>query len=122
MAWAVPGASGDAHGEEGRREGYVGSRKPLQEGAAHCGGGAIAGGGSTRMSINAKIQFEKQVPLSAQEQGRVKDITKPTGLRFFWIRDSTHQREKFSLGILVQLEVFSCEEAGTLSGSRHHLL
>ncbi len=36
--------------------------KPLQEGAAHCGGGAIAGGGSTRMSINAKIQFEKQVP------------------------------------------------------------
>ncbi len=28
-----------------------------------------------------------------------------TGLRFFWIRDSTHQREKISLGILVQLEV-----------------
>ncbi len=64
-----------------------------------------------------------------------------TGLRFFWIRDSTHHnpwlREKFSLGIFVQLEVsldskrcrslfelevFSGEEAGTLSGSRHHLL
>ncbi len=60
MAWAFPGASGDAHGGEGRREGYVGSRKPLQEGAAHCGGGAIAGGGSTRVSINAKIQFEKK--------------------------------------------------------------
>ncbi len=33
-----------------------------------------------------------------------------TGLRFFWIRDSTHHnpwlREKFSLGIFVQLEVF----------------
>ncbi len=57
MAWAFPGASGDAHGGEGRREGYVGSRKPLQEGAAHCGSGAIAGGGSTRVSINAKIQF-----------------------------------------------------------------
>ncbi len=32
-----------------------------------------------------------------------------TGLRFFWIRDSTHHnlwlREKFSLGIFVQLEV-----------------
>ncbi len=40
-------------------EGYVGSRKPLQEGAAHCGGGAIAGGGSTRVSVNAKIQFGK---------------------------------------------------------------
>ncbi len=60
MAWAFPGASGDAHGGEGRREGYVGSRKPLQEGAAHCGGGAIAGGGSTRVSINAKIQFKKK--------------------------------------------------------------
>ncbi len=58
MAWAFPGASGDAHDGEGRRDGYVGSRKPLQEGAAHCGGGAIAGGGSTRVSINAKIQFE----------------------------------------------------------------
>ncbi len=69
MARAFPGAAGDAHGGEGRREGYVGSRKPLQEGAAHCGGGAIAGGGSTRVSINAKIQFEKQ--------GHVKDITKP---------------------------------------------
>ncbi len=32
-------------------------------------------------------------------------ITICTGLRFFWIRDSTHQREKFSLGIFVQLEV-----------------
>ncbi len=42
----------------------MGSRKPLQEGAAHCGGGAIAGGGSTRMSINAKIQFGKN-----QQQG-----------------------------------------------------
>ncbi len=31
----------------------------MQEGAAHCGGGAIAGGGSTRVSVNAKIQFEK---------------------------------------------------------------
>ncbi len=62
-----------------------------------------------------------------------------TGLRFFWIRDSTHHnlwlREKISLGIFVQLEVsldfkrcsldadlclslkFSGEEAGTLSGS-----
>ncbi len=77
MARAFPAAVGDAHGSEGRRESYVGSHKPLQEGAAHCGGGAIAGGGSTRMSINTKIQFEKQVPLSAQEQGRVKDITKP---------------------------------------------
>ncbi len=65
MAWAFPGASGDAHGGEGRREGYVGSRKPLQEGAAHCGGGAIAGGGSTRVSVNAKIQFEKKKPLHA---------------------------------------------------------
>ncbi len=64
MARAFPGASGDAHGEEGRREGYVGSRKPLQEGAAHCGGGAIAGGGSTRVSINAKIQFEKPLHCS----------------------------------------------------------
>ncbi len=60
-----------------------------------------------------------------------------TGLRFFRIRDSTHQRENFSLGILVELEVsldskrcrslfelevFLGEEAGTLSGSRHHLL
>ncbi len=63
MAWAFPGASGDAHGGEGRREGYVGSRKPLQEGAAHCGGGAIAEGGSTRVSINAKIQFEKKKTL-----------------------------------------------------------
>ncbi len=26
MARAFPGASGDAHGSEGRREGYVGSR------------------------------------------------------------------------------------------------
>ncbi len=77
MAWAFPGASGDAHGDEGCREGYVGSRKPLQEGAAHCGGGAIAGRGSTRVSVNAKIQFEKQVPLSAEKQGCVKDITKP---------------------------------------------
>ncbi len=64
MAWAFPGASGDAHGGEGRREGYVGARKPLQEGAAHCGGGAIAGGGSTRVSINAKIQFEKPLHCS----------------------------------------------------------
>ncbi len=64
MAWAFPGAAGDAHGGEGRREGYVGSRKPLQEGAAHCGGGAIAGGGSTRVSINAKIQFEKPLHCS----------------------------------------------------------
>ncbi len=63
MARALPGASGDAHGGEGRREGYVGSHKPLQEGAAHCGGGAIAGGGSTGMSINAKIQFEKTFAL-----------------------------------------------------------
>ncbi len=63
MARAFPGASGDAHGGEGRREGYVGSRKPLQEGAAHCGGGAIAGGGSTRVLINAKIQFEKTLAL-----------------------------------------------------------
>ncbi len=39
----------------------MGSHKPLQEGAAHCGGGAIAGGGSTRVSINAKIQFEKNI-------------------------------------------------------------
>lgn len=29
------------------------------------------------MSINAKIEFEKQVPLSAQEQGHANDITKP---------------------------------------------
>ncbi len=65
MAWAFPGASGDAHGGEGRREGYVGSRKPLQEGAAHCGGRAIAEGGSTRVSINAKIQFEKKKPCIA---------------------------------------------------------
>ncbi len=64
MARAFPGASGDAHGGEGHRKGYVGSRKPLQEGAAHCGGGAIAGGGSTRVSVNAKIQFEKY-----QQQG-----------------------------------------------------
>ncbi len=64
MARAFPGAAGDAHGGEGRREGYVGSRKPLQEGAAHCGGGAIAGGGSTRVSINAKIQFEKPLHCS----------------------------------------------------------
>ncbi len=64
MAWAFPGASGDAHGGEGRREGYVGARKPLQEGAAHCGGGAIAGGVSTRVSINAKIQFEKPLHCS----------------------------------------------------------
>ncbi len=64
VAWAFPGASGDAHGGEGRREGYVGSRKPLQEGAAHCGGGAIAGRGSTRVSINAKIQFEKPLHCS----------------------------------------------------------
>ncbi len=46
------------------REGYVGSRKSLQEGAAHCGGGAIAGGGSTRVLINAKIQFEKPLHCS----------------------------------------------------------
>ncbi len=59
MAWAFPGASGDAHGGEGRREGYVGSHKPLEEGAAHCGGGAIAGGGSTGVSVNAKTQFGK---------------------------------------------------------------
>ncbi len=59
MARAFPGAAGDAHGAEGRRKGYVGSHKPLQEGAAHCGGGAIAGGGSTRVSVNAKIQFER---------------------------------------------------------------
>ncbi len=37
----------------------MGSHKPLQEGAAHCGGGVIAGGGSTRVSVNAKIQFER---------------------------------------------------------------
>ncbi len=61
MARAFPGASGDAHGGEGRREGYVGSHKPLQEGAAHCGGGAIAGGGSTGVSVNAKTQFEKNI-------------------------------------------------------------
>ncbi len=30
MARAFPGASGDAHGGEGRREGYVGSRKPCR--------------------------------------------------------------------------------------------
>ncbi len=36
----------------------------MKEGAAHCGGGAIAGGGSTRMSVNAKTQFEKY-----QQQG-----------------------------------------------------
>ncbi len=36
----------------------------MKEGAAHCGGGAIAGGGSTRMSINAKIQFEKPLHCS----------------------------------------------------------
>ncbi len=60
MARALPGASGDAHGGEGRREGYVGSHKPLQEGAAHCGGGASAGGGSTGVSVNAKTQFEKK--------------------------------------------------------------
>ncbi len=42
----------------------MGARKPLQEGAAHCGGGAIAGGGSTRVSINAKIQFEKPLHCS----------------------------------------------------------
>ncbi len=54
MARAFPGASGDAHGSEGRRESYV------PEGAAHCGGGAIAGRGSTRVSVNAKIQFEKK--------------------------------------------------------------
>ncbi len=64
MARAFPGASGDAHSGEGCREGYVGARKPLQEGAAHCGGGAIAGGGSTRVSINAKIQFEKPLHCS----------------------------------------------------------
>ncbi len=28
VARAFPGASGDAHGSEGRREGYVGSREP----------------------------------------------------------------------------------------------
>ncbi len=49
---------------EGCREGYVGARKPLQEGAAHCGGRAIAGGGSARVSINAKIQFEKPLHCS----------------------------------------------------------
>ncbi len=58
--YSVLAAKCDAHGGEGRREGYVGSRKPLQEGAAHCGGGAIAGGGSTRVSVNAKIQFKKK--------------------------------------------------------------
>ncbi len=35
----------------------------MKEGAAHCGGGAIAGGGSTRVSVNAKIQFEKTLAL-----------------------------------------------------------
>ncbi len=49
-------------------EGYVGSRKPLQEGAAHCGGGAIAGGGSTRVSVNAKIQFEKKKSAARRRQ------------------------------------------------------
>ncbi len=53
--------SGDAHGGEGRREGYVGSHKPLQEGAAHCGGEASAGGGSTGVSVNAKTQLEKNI-------------------------------------------------------------
>ncbi len=67
MARAFPGAVGDAHGSEGRRKGYVGSHKPLQEGAAHCGGGAIAGGGSTRVSVNAKIQFEKKNISSKEE-------------------------------------------------------
>ncbi len=38
----------------------------MQEGAAHCGGGAIAGGGSTGVSVNAKIQFEK---ISAARRG-----------------------------------------------------
>ncbi len=36
----------------------------MKEGAAHCGGGAIAGGGSTRVSVNAKIQFEKPLHCS----------------------------------------------------------
>ncbi len=64
-----------------------------------------------------------------------------TGLRFFWIREqpltTLGLREKFSLGILVELEVsldskrcrslfeleiFLGEEAGTLSGTRQHLL
>ncbi len=30
VARAFPGASGDAHGSEGRRKGYVGSRKPCR--------------------------------------------------------------------------------------------
>ncbi len=38
----------------------------MKEGAAHCGGGAIAGGGSTRVSVNAKTQFEKK---KYQQQG-----------------------------------------------------
>ncbi len=36
----------------------------MKEGAAHCGGGAIAGGGSTGVSVNAKIQFEKPLHCS----------------------------------------------------------
>ncbi len=64
VARALPGASGDAHGGEGRRRGLRGFTLTMKEGAAHCGGGAIAGGGSTRMSINAKIQFEKPLHCS----------------------------------------------------------
>ncbi len=63
VARAFPGASGDAHGSEGQR-GLRGFTLTMKEGAAHCGGGAIAGGGSTRMSINAKIQFEKPLHCS----------------------------------------------------------
>ncbi len=74
MARAFPGASGDAHGSEGRREGYVGSHKPLQEGAAHCGGGAIAGGGSTRVSVKAKIQFEKKNMMTQVAEVTVKCV------------------------------------------------
>ncbi len=44
----------------------------MKEGAAHCGGGAIAGGGSTRMSINAKIQFEKTLALQLCVLGRIR--------------------------------------------------
>ncbi len=41
------------------QRGLRGFTLTMKEGAAHCGGGAIAGGGSTRVSVNAKIQVKK---------------------------------------------------------------
>ncbi len=76
-------------------EGYEGSHKPLQEGAAHCGGGAIAGGGSTRVSVNAKIQFEKKY----QQQGG-DNFDSATGIRVDTVINRTDKTLSVSKTVL----------------------